>query len=75
MPRKRLTLEALVERATFDPDNFRHRRALDESGPLDDPELFTAGKAGHNLPLGWAQSFYIVAKLSLRKAELEVATA
>jgi hypothetical protein len=39
MPRKRLTLKALVERATFDPSNFRHRRALDESGPLDDPEL------------------------------------
>jgi hypothetical protein len=39
MPRKRLTLEALVERATFDPSNFRHRKALDESGPLDDPEL------------------------------------
>ena len=39
MPRKRLTLEALVERGTFDPSNFRHRRALDESGPLDDPEL------------------------------------
>ncbi len=36
------------------------------------PELFTAGKAGHNLPLGWAQSFYIVAKLSLRKAEQEL---
>ncbi|HKH28384.1 MAG TPA: hypothetical protein VKA61_08605 [Sphingomicrobium sp.] len=39
MPRKRLTLEALVERRTFDPGNFRHRRALDESGPLEDPEL------------------------------------
>jgi hypothetical protein len=39
MPRKRLTLEALVESATFDPGNFRHRRALDESGPLYDPEL------------------------------------
>jgi len=39
MPRKRLTLEALVEKATFDPGNFRHRRALDESGPLHDPEL------------------------------------
>jgi hypothetical protein len=23
----------------FDPRNFRHRRALDESEPLDDPEL------------------------------------
>jgi hypothetical protein len=39
MPRKRLTLEDLVERGTFDASNFRHRRCLDESGPLDDPEL------------------------------------
>jgi hypothetical protein len=39
MPPKRLTLEGLVQGGTFDPSNFRHRRALDESGPLDDPEL------------------------------------
>jgi len=39
MPRKRLTLEALVADGRFDAANFRHRRALDESGPLDDPEL------------------------------------
>ena len=39
MPRKTLTLEALVAEHRFDPSNFRHRRALDESGPLDDPEL------------------------------------
>jgi len=39
MPRKRLTLEALVAEGRFDPANFRHRRALDESGPLTDPEL------------------------------------
>jgi hypothetical protein len=39
MPRKRLTLEALVAQGQFDPGNFRHRRALDESGPLSDPEL------------------------------------
>jgi hypothetical protein len=32
-------------------------------------ELYTAGKANHNLPLGWAQSLYIVAKLSLREAQ------
>src|SRR5204863_6209884 len=38
------------------------------------PELFTAGKAGHNTPLGWAQSFYIVAKLSLRNAVRAVET-
>jgi hypothetical protein len=39
MPRKRLTIEALVEAGNFDPTNWRHRRALDESGPLEDPEL------------------------------------
>jgi hypothetical protein len=39
MPRERLTLEALVSRGTFDPGNHRHRRALDESGPLADPVL------------------------------------
>jgi hypothetical protein len=39
MPRKALTLEALVAEHRFDPSNFRHRRALDESGPLGDPEL------------------------------------
>lgn len=39
MPRKRLTLEALVERGTFDSANHRHRRALDESRPLADPKL------------------------------------
>jgi hypothetical protein len=42
MPRKSLTLEALVDGGRFDPGNFRHRRALDESGPLDDPELEAA---------------------------------
>lgn len=39
MPRKRLTLADLVAAGTFDPRNHRHRRALDESEPLDDPEL------------------------------------
>jgi hypothetical protein len=39
MARERLTLGALVERETFDPGNHRHRRALDESEPLEDPEL------------------------------------
>jgi hypothetical protein len=42
MPRQRLRLEALVEPGTFDLANFRHRRALDESGPLDVPELESA---------------------------------
>ena len=35
-------------------------------------ELFTGGKAGHNVPLGWAESLYIVAKISLREAERRV---
>jgi hypothetical protein len=39
MPRKRLTLEDLVAGRRFNPGNFRHRRALDESGPLDDAGL------------------------------------
>ena len=54
MPRRRLTLEALVERATFDPSNFRHRRALDESGPVDDLELEEARRHVLDLrgPLG-----------------------
>ena len=36
-------------------------------------ELFTGGKANHNLPLGWAQSLYVVAKLSLRRLGAELA--
>jgi hypothetical protein len=39
MARERLTLGALVERGTFDAGNHRHRRALDESEPLADPDL------------------------------------
>jgi hypothetical protein len=39
MGRRRLTLEDLVAERRFDESNFRHRRALDESGPLADPEL------------------------------------
>ena len=42
MGRKRLTLGDLVAAGSFDPRNHRHRRALDESGPLDDPELEAA---------------------------------
>jgi hypothetical protein len=42
MPRKRLTLADLVAAGTFDVTNWRHRRALDESGPLEDPELEAA---------------------------------
>jgi hypothetical protein len=42
MPRERLTLQALVDVRTFDPGNHRHRRALDESGPLEDPALEAA---------------------------------
>jgi hypothetical protein len=42
MPRKRLTLVDLVEGRTFDAGNHRHRRALDESGPLAGPVLEAA---------------------------------
>jgi hypothetical protein len=49
MPRERLTLEALVAGRTFDAGNFRHRRALDESGPLGDPELEAARQVAVSL--------------------------
>jgi hypothetical protein len=39
MGRKRLTLQVLVAAGAFDASNWRHRRALDESEPLEDPEL------------------------------------
>jgi hypothetical protein len=39
MAPKRVTLPDLVEGRRFDESNWRHRRALDESEPLDDPEL------------------------------------
>jgi hypothetical protein len=42
MPRPKLTLRDLVEGRTFDAGNHRHRRALDESGPLEDPVLEAA---------------------------------
>jgi hypothetical protein len=49
MPRERLTQEALVAGGTFDAGNWRHRRALDESGPLHDPELERARKNAQDL--------------------------
>ena len=42
MPRKALILEQLVAEHRFDEGNHRHRRALDESGPLADPTLEAA---------------------------------
>jgi hypothetical protein len=42
MAPKRVTLEDLVREHRFDPSNHRHRRALDESGPLEDPQLEAA---------------------------------
>jgi hypothetical protein len=42
MAPKRVTLPDLVEGRRFDESNWRHRRALDESGPLDDPTLEAA---------------------------------
>jgi hypothetical protein len=34
-----VTLRDLVAEGRFDPTNWRHLRALDESGPLEDPAL------------------------------------
>ena len=42
MPRKAVTLPQLVAEHRFDPGNHRHRRALDESLPLEDPQLEAA---------------------------------
>jgi phosphorylase kinase alpha/beta subunit len=51
-----------------------HLRHLEEVTTPDGkiPELYTGGQPNHNVPLGWAQSLYIVAKLSLREAERAV---
>lgn len=49
MPRKALILEQLVAVRRFDEANHRHRRALDQSGPLADPELERARQ--HSLDL------------------------
>ena len=59
----RATVERFTERARM------HLLHLEEVATPDGriAELFTGGKANHNLPLGWAQSLYIVAKLSLRR--------
>jgi hypothetical protein len=57
MPRKRLTLEALVEGGTFDEGNHRHRRALDESGPLADPKLEAARQHALDLRLNGGGKF------------------
>lgn len=39
MSRKRLHLQDLVAAGVFDASNWRHRKALDESEPLEHPEL------------------------------------
>ncbi|HEX4457183.1 MAG TPA: hypothetical protein VIA18_04395, partial [Polyangia bacterium] len=59
----RATVERFTERARM------HLLHLEEVATPDGriAELFTGGKANHNLPLGWAQSLYVVAKLSLRR--------
>lgn len=60
----RATVDHYLERARH---HLRHLEVvMTDDGRI--PERFTAGKAGHNTPLGWAQSFYIVAKLSLQNA-------
>lgn len=59
------TIDRYLERARA------HMKHLEEITTPDGriAELFTGGKPNHNLPLGWAQSLYIVGKLSLREAE------
>ena len=59
-----------LRRARQDAPRARSRSVATPDGRI--AELFTGGKANHNLPLGWAQSLYIVAKLSLRKLLSEV---
>jgi phosphorylase kinase alpha/beta subunit len=66
----RATVEHYFERAKHHMTHLEE--VMTEDGRT--PELFTGGKVGHNVPLGWAQSFYIVAKLSLRKAQQELGT-
>jgi phosphorylase kinase alpha/beta subunit len=58
------TLDRYAEAAKRHLDHLEHITTPD--GKI--AELFIGGKANHNLPLGWAQSIYIVAKLSLREA-------
>ncbi len=64
----RASIDRYLERAR------RHVEHLEEVATPDGriAELYTAGKPNHNLPLGWAQSLYIVAKLSLREATRKV---
>lgn len=64
----RSTIDRFVERAKMHLEHAE--RVATPDGRI--AELFTGGKANHNLPLGWAQSLYIVAKLSLRKLLSEV---
>jgi phosphorylase kinase alpha/beta subunit len=59
------TIQRYLERAQT------HLHHLEDIATPDGriPELFTGDKPGHNTPLGWALSLYIVAKLSLREAK------
>ena len=66
-----------ASRATVDHYLARAKKYLQHVEEVTTPdgriaELFTKGKPNHNLPLGWAQSLYIVAKLSLRDAQRKV---
>ncbi len=62
------TLERYLERARH------HLQHLEEIVTPDGriPELYTGGQPNHNVPLGWAQSLYVVAKLSLREADRQL---
>lgn len=63
------TLERYLDRAR------RHLAHVEEVATPDGriAELYTGGKPNHNLPLGWAQSLYIIAKLSYREAARRLA--
>jgi phosphorylase kinase alpha/beta subunit len=64
----RATIDRFLERAKM------HLSHAEEVATPDGriAELFTGGKANHNLPLGWAQSLYVVAKLSLRRLSTDL---
>ena len=64
----RATIDRFLERAKL------HLQHAEEVATPDGriAELFTGGKANHNLPLGWAQSLYVVAKLSLKRLSTDL---
>jgi phosphorylase kinase alpha/beta subunit len=61
----RATIDRYLERSRA---HLAHlERVMTADGRI--AELVTGGQPNHNLPLGWAQSLYIVAKLSLKDVQ------